>query len=88
MRPSLSISLHSNRWMKALPPRGSFHCAVDDLVDTLKVERIHHSTKDYAEGLVIGDDIKADVEGNDVYLLKPDGKTLKTSVMKRERTTK
>jgi hypothetical protein len=33
----------------------------------------------------VGDPVEASVEGDSVILLKPDGKDLKTSILKRER---
>ncbi len=47
-------------------------------------KRIHHPTDDYSEGLHNGDAIRAAVSGNEMILLKPDGKELKTKIIKRE----
>jgi hypothetical protein len=58
---------------------------IGDLIYTLKGDRIRHHSKDYAQGLIIGDSVQASVEGNEVFILKPDGKDMKTGVLKRER---
>ncbi len=62
-----------------------FIVQIGDIVYTLRGERVLSRTKDYAEGLIVGDSVQASVEGESVVLLKPDGKNLKTSVLKRER---
>lgn len=60
---------------------------VDGISYTLQGERVNAHTKDYANGLIIGDPIQASVEGSNVYLLKPDGKNMKTAILKRERVS-
>lgn len=62
-----------------------FTVQIRDIVYTLKGERVSQRTKDYAKGLIVGDPVQAAVEGENVILLKPDGKDLKTSILKRER---
>lgn len=47
-------------------------------------KRIRHPTDDYSEGLHDGDAIRAAVSGNEMILLKPDGKELRTRIIKRE----
>jgi hypothetical protein len=47
-------------------------------------KRIRHATDDYSEGLHDGDAIRAAVSGNELILLKPDGKELRTRIIKRE----
>jgi hypothetical protein len=65
-----------------------FTVQVDDIVYTLKGERVRHSTKDYGEGLIVGDEVKAAIEGNYMVLLKPNSKDLKAAILKRERAAK
>jgi hypothetical protein len=65
--------------------RAIFTVQIGDIIYTLKGERVSPHKKDYSEGLIIGDSIQASVEGDDVILLKPNGKDLKTSILKRER---
>jgi hypothetical protein len=62
-----------------------FNIQIGDLVYTARGERIHRNSGDIAEGLIIGDPVKAAVRGEDLILLKPDGKELKTKIIKRER---
>jgi len=65
--------------------RAIFTVQIGDVIYTLKGERIRRRTKDYGEGLIVGDPVQASVEDQDVILRKPDGKDLKTSILKRER---
>jgi len=62
-----------------------FIVQIGDIIYTLRGERVLSRTKDYAEGLIVGDPVQVSVEGQNVILLKPDGKNLNTSVLKRER---
>jgi hydroxymethylpyrimidine/phosphomethylpyrimidine kinase len=61
---------------------------IDDVVYTLQGERVKRKTTDYAKGLIVGDPVIVSVEGKDVFLQRPDGKYLKTAVLKRERAAK
>ncbi len=63
-----------------------FSVQIGDLVYTARGERIHRNTGDIGQGLIIGDLVQASVHGEDLILLKPDGKELKTKIIKRERT--
>ncbi len=58
---------------------------IDDVIYTLQGERVKRKTTDYAKGLIVGDPVVVSVEGKDVFLQRPDGKYLKTAVLKRER---
>jgi hypothetical protein len=40
---------------------------------------------DPGHGLIIGDPVQAAVEGEDLILLRPDGKELKAKITRRER---
>ena len=62
-----------------------FIVQIGDLIYTLRGGHVSPHGKDYAQGLVIGDPVQASVEGENVFLLKPDGKDLKTTIQKRER---
>ena len=69
----------------------SFICAVftvqiDDIVYTVQGKRlVSLRARDYAEGLIVGDPVQVSIEGNTVILLRPNGKELKTFIIKRER---
>lgn len=58
---------------------------VGDLVYTLRGGHVNEKTPDYANGLIVGDNVQVSVEGDNMYLLKPNGKDMKTAIMKRER---
>ena len=65
--------------------RAIFTVQIGDIVYTLRGERVSPRPKDYAQGLIVGDPVQASVEGENVVLQKPDGKDLKTVILKRER---
>jgi hypothetical protein len=52
---------------------------ISDIVYTVRGEKTNHRTKDYSKGLIVGDQLKAAIEGNKLILLLPDGKNLDTS---------
>jgi hypothetical protein len=47
-------------------------------------KRIRHPSDDYSEGLHDGEAVRAAVSGGELILVKPDGKELKTKIIKRE----
>ena len=62
-----------------------FTVQVQDMIYTLKGGRVSPKAKDYTKGLIVGDPVQASVEGEHVILQRPDGKNIKTTVLKRER---
>jgi hypothetical protein len=63
-----------------------FTVQIGDIVYTLQGKHlVYLKGRDYAEGLIVGDPVQVSIEGNEVFLLRPDGKELKTSILKRER---
>ena len=54
-----------------------FVVQIGDIVYTLKGERLSPRAKDYAEGLIVRDSVQASVEGENVVLLKSNGKDLR-----------
>lgn len=65
--------------------RAIFIVQLGDIVYTLRGDRVKSKTKDYAKGLIIGDPVQVSLKGEDVILMKPDGKNFKTTILKRER---
>lgn len=61
-----------------------FSIQIGDLVYTARGERIRRNT-DIGQGLIVGDPVQVAVHGEDLILQKPDGKELKTKIIKRER---
>lgn len=55
------------------------------MVYTVRGEKVKVHSKDYAKGLIIGDPVPVSVQGEHVYLQKPDGKEIKTEIIKRAR---
>jgi len=62
-----------------------FTVQISDLVYTARGGRVRRHSGDFTEGLIIGDPVQAAVDGGELILLKPDGKELKTRIIKRER---
>lgn len=58
---------------------------IQDMVYTLRGGSLSPKAKDYTKGLIVGDPVQASVEGEHVILKKPNGKEMKTTVLKRER---
>lgn len=62
-----------------------FTVQVEGMIYTLRGGRVSPKAKDYTKGMIVGDPIQASVEGEHVILQRPDGKDIKTTVLKRER---
>jgi hypothetical protein len=62
-----------------------FTVQIGDLVFTARGERIRRHSGDVGQGLIVGDAVQAAVDGGDLILQKPDGKELKTKIVKRAR---
>ncbi len=58
---------------------------LDDLEYTLDAGRVPPNGRDYAHGLIVGDPVQVSVEDKDVVLRLPNGKDLKTAIIKRSR---
>jgi len=57
----------------------------DLLVITARGDRIRRHSGDIGQGLIVGDAVEAAIDGGDAMILKPDGKELKTKIIKRAR---
>jgi hypothetical protein len=62
-----------------------FTVQVADIIYTARGARIMRWTKDVGQGLIVGDPVQVAIEGGDLILLKPDGKEMKTTIIKRAR---
>jgi hypothetical protein len=65
--------------------RAIFSVQIGDLVITSRGGRIRLRSGDIGQGLIVGDAVQVAIDGGDLILLKPDGKELKTKIIKRER---
>jgi hypothetical protein len=81
----LDVSTETRSNGEATRTLAVFTVQVGDIIYTLDGGRVHHQAKDYAKGLIVGDTVQASVEGENVILLGPNGKDIKTSVLKRTR---
>jgi hypothetical protein len=61
---------------------------LDDIVYTLRGGHIYRHGSDESSIFTVGDPVKVSVEGNEMFVLKPDGKVMKTEIEKKERVTK
>jgi hypothetical protein len=59
-----------------------------DIVYTLRGGHISKHGSDESSIFTVGDPVQVSVEGDAVYVLKPDGKVMKTEIEKKERITK
>ncbi len=62
-----------------------FTVQVGDLVYTARGERVRRRSGDPGHGLIIGDPVQIAVDGDNLILLRPDGKELKAKITRRER---
>ena len=65
--------------------RAIFTVQIGDLVISARGERIRRRSGDPGQGLIIGDAVQVALDGQDLILLKPDGKELKAKIIKRAR---
>jgi hypothetical protein len=63
-----------------------FTVQVADLVYTARGARIMRWTKDVGQGLIVGDPVQIAIDGDSLIFLKPDGKEMKTTIIKRTRS--
>ena len=67
--------------------RAEFTVQVDDIVYTVRGDRIRRSTGDVGQGLIVGDPVQVAIDGGNLIFMKPDGKEMKTTIVKRARAT-
>jgi hypothetical protein len=65
--------------------RAVFTVLIGDLVITARGDRIRRRSGDIGQGLIMGDSVKVAIDGGDLIFLKPDGKEMKTKIIKRAR---
>ena len=67
--------------------RAVYVVQVEDLVYTVQGEAVKTGTKDYTKGLIVGDPVEVSVDGEHLFLRRPNGKEIKTDVLKRARAS-
>jgi hypothetical protein len=65
--------------------RAIYHVQVGDIVYLGRGERVKRHSGDPGHGLIIGDPVKAAIDGDNLILQRPDGKEIKAKIVKRER---
>ena len=81
----LEVSTEEHPDAKHPQTRAVYTVQAEGMVYTVRGERVKLHTKDYAKGLIIGDPVEVRVEGEHVFLREPNGKEMKTEIIKRAR---
>jgi hypothetical protein len=63
-----------------------FIVQVDDIIYTTRGAGIMRWTKDVGQRLIVGDPVQVAIDGGNLIFLKPDGKEMKTTIIKRTRS--
>ena len=61
-----------------------YQVRLGDVIYSAEGDKLKHKA-DPGHGLVVGDDVRVAVEGDRLYLRRPDGKDIKATIVKRER---
>ncbi len=61
-----------------------YQVRLGDLIYSAEGDKLKHAA-DPAHGLLVGDDVRVAIEGDRLYLRRPDGKDIKTTIVKREK---
>lgn len=62
-----------------------FTVQVADIIYTTRGAWIMRWTRDVGQGLIVGDPVQVAIDGGSLIFLKPDGKEMKTTIIKRTR---
>jgi hypothetical protein len=62
-----------------------YQVQIGDIVYFGRGEKLAKKPGDTGHGLVVGDPVQAVAEGSDLYIQRPDGKEIKTKIIKRQR---
>jgi hypothetical protein len=81
----LDVSTEEHADAKHPQTHALYTVQADGMIYTVRGGKVKVHSKDYAKGLIIGDPVQVSVEGEHVYLQTPQGKELKTDIIKRAR---
>lgn len=62
-----------------------YQVQIGDIVYFGRGEKLPKHPGDTGHGLIVGDPVQAAIEGSDLIIQRPDGKEIKTKVIKRKR---
>ena len=62
-----------------------YQVQVGDVVYFGRGERLRYHSGDPGHGLIVGDPVQAAIDGDNLILQRPDGKEIKTKIIKRQR---
>lgn len=65
--------------------RAIYQVQVGDVVYSCRGERVRSHSGDPGHGLIVGDPVPAAIDGDNLILQRPDGKEIKTKIIKRQR---
>jgi hypothetical protein len=63
-----------------------YQVQVGDVVYFGRGEKLHRRSGDPGHGLIVGDPVQAAIDGDSLILQRPDGKEIKTKIVKRQRS--
>jgi hypothetical protein len=58
---------------------------IGDLIISARGERMRSRGGDAGHGLIVGDPVQVAVDGDEIYLQRPDGKEIKAKIIERKR---
>jgi hypothetical protein len=62
-----------------------YQVQVGDVIYSARGERLRRRSGDAGHGLIVGDSIQVAIDGDSLFLLRPDGKEIKAKIVKRQR---
>jgi len=62
-----------------------YQVQIEDIVYFGRGEKLPKHPGDTGHGLIVGDPVQAAIEGSDLIIQRPDGKEIKTKIIKRQR---
>src|SRR5207245_1095045 len=62
-----------------------YQVRLGDVIYSAEGDKLKGHKGDPAHGLIVGDEVRVAIDGDHLFLRRPDGKDLKTTIVKRER---
>src|ERR1039458_638983 len=61
-----------------------YQVQVGDIIYSTRGERLRRHSGDAGHGLIVGDVVQVAIDGDNLFLQRPDGKEIKTKIVKRQ----
>jgi hypothetical protein len=81
----IDVSTDSRLYEGTTHTRAIYTVQLGDLIYTVRGIRVHPRSGGIAKGMIIGDPVQVAQDGDHLWLLLPDGKELKTAIIKTAR---